>query len=101
MHFVLNNWVVTGKLSVEYTDAEQEENELLNSFLVSFIGKIAMEPVHCAQWASVLEFMLLENALLELNALSTEHKWLHHNLIGGSLLLPKDFQDEQWGVIVF
>lgn len=53
---------------------EQEENELLNSFSVSFTGKIAMEPVRCAQWASVLEFMLLENALLELNALSIEHK---------------------------
>lgn len=80
---------------------EQEKNELLNSFSVSFTGKIAMEHVHCAQWASVLEFTPLENALLELNALSIEHKWLHHDLIGGSLLLPKDFQDEQWGVIAF
>lgn len=94
MHFILN-WVVTDKLSTEYKMTDQEENELLDSFSVSFTGKIAMWHVCCAQWASVLMFMLLENVLLELNAPSIEHKWFNHNLIGRSLLLQKDFQEEQ------
>lgn len=53
---------------------DQEENEFLNSFSVSFTGKIAMGHVHCAQWAPELEFTPLENVLLELNAPSIEHK---------------------------
>lgn len=71
---------------------DQEENELLDSFSVSFTGKITMWHVWRAHWASELVFMLLENVLLELNAPSTEHKWFNHNLIERSLLLQKDFK---------
>lgn len=48
---------------------DQEENELLDSFSMSFSGKIAMWHVGCAQWASMLVLMLLENVLFELDLL--------------------------------
>lgn len=64
---------MTDKLSIEYTDDSQGENELLDCFSGHRKKKIAERHVCATHWASVLVFMLLENAFLELNAFYIEH----------------------------